>query len=135
MFNCGKGGRRLSHWWYEICARMAHRSAQRKILLQEQLHSSFHFFGLLITKEEDGIISVSAVEKLQAITTHLISRQRRKEENNHLNVTEAHGFASINGSMCFLGKFSALLHHSTTAICSNIVDVQPCMISSNKVPL
>ena len=37
------------------------------------LPGSFHFFGLLITQEEDGKISVSAGEKWQAITTNLLS--------------------------------------------------------------
>ena len=65
---------------------------------------SFHFFGLLITQKEDGTISVSAEEKLQAIRTHFLSRQRRKEGNDPLNVIEAHSFASINWSMGFLGQ-------------------------------
>ena len=68
------------------------------------LPGSFSFFGLLITQEEDGTITVSAEEKLQAITPHLLSRMRRKEGNDLLNAIEAHSFASINGSMGFLGQ-------------------------------
>ena len=68
------------------------------------LPGSFHFFGLLITQKEDGTITVSAEEKLQAITPHLLSRMRRKEGDDHLNAIEAHSFVSINGSMGFLGQ-------------------------------
>lgn len=68
------------------------------------LTGSFHFFGLLISQDEDGTMVVSAEEKLAAITPHLLSRLRRKEGDDLLNAVEAHRFASINGSIGFLGQ-------------------------------
>ena len=65
---------------------------------------TFHFFGLLISQDKDGKLTISAEEKLQGITPHQLSRVRRKDVSDTLNAVEAHSFASVNGMIGFLGQ-------------------------------
>ena len=53
---------------------------------------------------EECFVTISAEEKLDAVDPVQLSRLRRKQLDDEANAIELHKYASVNGSLGFLGQ-------------------------------
>ena len=64
----------------------------------------FLFFGLIIEQSDEFNVTISADEKLEAIHPVPLTRMRRHQADEEVNKLEEHKYASVNGSLGFLGQ-------------------------------
>ena len=61
------------------------------------------FFGINTVQSEDFTVATDADEKLEAVAEYPLTRQRRKECDDDVNVIEKGAFASVNSSLGWIG--------------------------------
>ena len=67
------------------------------------------FFGLSVIQAENYSTTVDGDDKLHALETHALTRNRRRQPDDPLNELEKSSFMSVNSSLCWLGMASSPL--------------------------